>query len=212
MTFWRRSSGPDDYPPGTHVRFDLSASSVTFECFRRAHDECRHHLRFTGAPDVRVDLCACRGCHVSCPVQGSPTYLEFAQSCACPGHVQARRRTEQSGLDLARADQAIAAALPRLFAEPEPERHKKSLVKLYQAAAAQAAGQPSPHEDVEFDGAPRQAMDFAVGFLAARFSLAEAARLLGLTEAQVSSAIQIHGSSGRWRRQHRGDEQQAPGT
>lgn len=83
--------------------------------------------------------------------------------------------------------------------ESDLDFDKRRFVRLYEAAAAMAAGQPSPHH-VEFDGPPQKVMELAVFCLASRYSDAEAARLLGLTEEQVSAAVWTMRGVNRFRR------------
>jgi hypothetical protein len=83
--------------------------------------------------------------------------------------------------------------------EPDPDSDKRRFVALYEAAAAKAAGQPAPHH-IDFDGPPQTMMEFAVFHLASRYSNAEAARLLGLTEEQVSAAVWTMRGVNRFRR------------
>jgi len=62
----------------------------------------------------------------------------------------------------------------------------EGLLQGYKVAAAQADGRPLPGQPAMED--PRRAMNFFVDLLARRESDEEAARLLGLTDAQVTAA------------------------
>lgn len=68
----------------------------------------------------------------------------------------------------------------------DPDWAKRHYVQVYEAAAAQVDGRPPPHQ-ITFHGPPQVLMKFAVIRLVTRFSAAEAARLLRLTETQVSA-------------------------
>jgi hypothetical protein len=106
-------------------------------------------------------------------------------SCTCPGYVRVRRWQEQAGLDPAEVAQWREDA--RQW-HADPGLVKRQYVEMYEAAAAMAAGQSSPH-CITFEGPPRKMMELAVFLLAVRFSEEEAVRLLGLTEAQVRAAL-----------------------
>lgn len=64
------------------------------------------------------------------------------------------------------------------------ERAKQALVKFYEAAAAQAAGQPADPDDAIEN--PQGAMQLIAYMLAGVESEAAAARRLGLSEARVA--------------------------
>jgi len=104
-----------------------------------------------------------------------------------------RRNQERAGLTPAEVVRLIQehrqrrTPLSDLSDEQRQELSKRGLVRTHQAAAAQAAGQP-PSDDVTFSLPPQEMMDFVVLQLALRYSDAEAARLLGLTDAQVTVA------------------------
>jgi hypothetical protein len=185
----RRDSG-DSELPGLPFRL-----SLTPDCNGEAHQDCAHMYGSSWAAESEVTLCACP-CHESCPMQGSPILADFMLSCTCPGYAQLRRNQEQAGLDPAQVAQWVEARR-QLHADPDWE--KRHYVEVYEAAAAQAAGQPSPHH-ITFDGPPQKMMEFAVYHLAARYSEAEAARLLGLTEKQVSAAVWTMRKVDRYRR------------
>jgi hypothetical protein len=66
------------------------------------------------------------------------------------------------------------------------ETAKRHIVQAYEAAAAQLAGRPlEDHDPVEN---PRKAMNFFIKMLADLGSEEEAARLLGLTEDELTAA------------------------
>ena len=66
------------------------------------------------------------------------------------------------------------------------ETAKRHIVRAYEAAAAQAAGQPLEGHDLVEN--PRRAMTFFVNALAGLASEEEVARLLGLTADEVTTA------------------------
>jgi hypothetical protein len=66
------------------------------------------------------------------------------------------------------------------------ETAKRHIVRAYEAAAAQAAGQPLDGHDLVEN--PRKAMTFFINALAGLASEEEVGRLLGLTEDEVSAA------------------------
>ena len=104
---------------------------------------------------------------------------EWRGSCSCAGAEKLWRNQEQLGLspsDVARlTEQARRRTAPA-----------DGLVQGYRVAAAQAGGRPLPGQPAMED--PRRAMSFFVDFVARRESDEEAARLLGLTGAQVTAA------------------------
>ena len=152
-------------------------------CNRGEHDECSHILGFIEATSSRISLCPCF-CHESCPVHGFPEHMEWMLSCTCPGHVQIRRRQEQAGLDLAQVAQFIEGNRGK---PGDPDWVKKLYIELYGAAAAREAGKPSFLQITSHGGSPQRLMNVAVTSLVGLSSVAETARLLGMTEAQVSA-------------------------
>lgn len=108
--------------------------------------------------------------------------MAFALSCTCPGHMAVRRNQERAGIDPAKVVRLMESLR-------HPDAAKKHLVEVYENAAAQAAGQQPPHRQVSFEGPPREMMEHIVCWLAGRYSDAEAARLLGLTDAEVAAAV-----------------------
>jgi hypothetical protein len=170
----RRDSGDSELP------FRLSR---TLDCERGAHHDCGHMLGFVGAAEGRITLCSCP-CHESCPQQGSPGLMDFMLSCTCPGTVQIRRNQEQARIDPAQVVRLMEASRQR---QADPDEVKREFAEIYEAAAAQQAGQTSSHY-VTFEGSPQEMMEFIFFYLATRYSVTEAARLLGLTETQVAEA------------------------
>jgi hypothetical protein len=149
------------------------------ECLLGTHDDCAHAYTIREAPDGEHGLCQCE-CHASCPLAGtSPVSdADWRSSCTCPGAATIWRNQELAGID-------PAEIARRMKGRRRPTR-TESLVRAYKAAAAQAAGRrPSDHEPL---GDPRLAMNFLVDLLAGWESDAEAARLLGLTDAEVAAA------------------------
>ena len=194
-SWWRRirprvDSG-DSWPP---VRPPL-----TMECQRGAHDECGHMEGFVGAAEGEVTLCLCT-CHEPCPLarQRSTGHLHFMLTCTCPAHLEIRRNQERAGIDPAEVVRLMEARRQRRAALSEEEREeelKRALVQGYHSVAAQESGQQPPDGmtpgEPPFEVMPPQmARESMVRFLAQKYSAAEAARLLGLTEAQVEAAIQ----------------------
>jgi hypothetical protein len=177
--WWRIMARRDSGDYGLPFRL-----SRTCECERGAHHDCGHVLGFVGAAEGKVTLCSCP-CHESCPQQGSPGLMDLMLSCTCPGTVQIRRNQEQAGIDPAQVVRLMEARRQR---QADPDEVKRELVEVYEAAAAQLAGQTSPHH-VTFEGPPQETMEFIVFYLATRYSGTEAARLVGLTETQVSAAV-----------------------
>jgi len=188
--WWRRIIKRED-SAGTWPQLRMSR---TLECDQEAHDDCGHALGIFGAAEGQVTLCSCP-CHEPCPLgqQQSAGHPDFMLTCTCPANMTIRRNQERAGLTPAEAVRLIQehrqrrTPLSDLSDEQRQELSKRGLVRTHQAAAAQAAGQP-PSDDVTFSLPPQEMMDFVVLQLALRYSDAEAARLLGLTDAQVTVA------------------------
>jgi hypothetical protein len=182
--WWRikKRESPSDGGPSLR-------SSRTLECQLAAHDDCGHALGFIGAAEGEITLCSC-ACHEPCPFgrQGSANLLEFLRTCTCPATMRMRPIQEQAGIDLAQVAQLMEAR--RHMTEQDKNRE---LVRVYETAAALAAGQPPPHP-ISFDGPPEEMTATMVYILARRYSEAEAARLLGLSVAQVTAAVKARGT------------------
>jgi hypothetical protein len=118
-------------------------------------------------------------------------------TCTCPAHLEIRRNQEQAGIDPAEVVRLTEARRQRRAALSEEEREeelKGVLVQGYHSATAQASGQRPPDGmtsgEPPFEVMPPQmARESLVCLLARKYSAAEAARLLGLTEAQVEAAM-----------------------
>jgi len=92
-------------------------------------------------------------------------------------------------------DPALAARLRLIEAEQrqrhvDPEWPKSHFVEVYEAAAAQAAGALPTRIFFGEGTAPQEVMELMLVLLAQRYSGAEAARLLGVTETQVAAAVE----------------------
>jgi hypothetical protein len=92
-------------------------------------------------------------------------------------------------------DPALIARLRLMEAEQrqrqaDPEWAKRHYVEVYEAAAAQAAGALPTHIFFGEQTSPQEVMELALLLLARRYSDAEAARLLGLTETQVAVTVE----------------------
>ena len=191
---WRRMARRDSADSGLSAELGFRLS-LTPDCNDLAHHDCAHLYGSPWVAEGEVALCACP-CHESCPMQGSSAVADSMTSCTCPGYAQLRRDQERAGLDPTQVAQ-LMEALRQLPSDPDMD--ERQFVKLYEAAAAQAAVQPSPHQ-ITFDGPPQKMMELAVSALASRCSEAEAAHLLGLTEKQVSAAIWTMRKVDRYRR------------
>jgi hypothetical protein len=100
-----------------------------------------------------------------------------------------RRAQDQAGADpevLEREFEAFHRELSELAGDEDAraEKGKRALVKGYEAAAAQAAGQPVDPDDAMEN--PQLAMQLIADTLTSIESEAAAARRLGLSEAQVA--------------------------
>lgn len=104
---------------------------------------------------------------------------EWRHACTCPGADQLWRNQEQLGLSPA----DVARRMEELRRGRAPH---EGLMQGYRVAAAQADGRPLPGQPAMED--PRRAMNLFVYLLAQTESDEEAARLLGLTDAQVTAA------------------------
>lgn len=113
--------------------------------------------------------------------------MDVMVSCTCPGYLRMRRAQERSGLDPAQVARLMEAERQR---HADPEWAKRHFVEVYEAAAAQAAG--ALPTDIFFGErtSPQEVMELMLVRLAGRYSDAEAARLLGLTEAQVAATVE----------------------
>jgi hypothetical protein len=123
--------------------------SQTCACVREAHHDCGHVLGIVGAAEGEVTLCSCP-CHEPCPLgqQRSAGHLDFMLTCTCPAHLTIRRNQERVGLDpaevvrLTQARRQQRTPLGDLSDDQGQELVKRGLIRVYQAAAAQAAGRP----------------------------------------------------------------------
>ena len=160
-------------------------------CMLENHRECGHVQGVFGAPEGEVMLCLC-ACHRSCPVgqKRSGRYVEVQAACTCPGTEEIRRNLERAGIqpDPSRVAQLLEASRQEWSGDEaaRKETAKRHIVQAYEAAAAQAAGQPL--ENHEFVGGSPEAMNIFIDMLANLDSEEEAARLLGLTSDQVTAA------------------------
>src|SRR5258708_1799460 len=134
----------------------------------------------TGVREGEITLCSC-DCHQPCPVGGRKAvgFLEWRSACTCPGAESMRR---------VKGPEALARRLESFRREmagdedARAERGKQAMVKGYEAAAAQAAGQPvDPDDAME---SPQLAIQLIADTLAGVESEAAAARRLGPREAR----------------------------
>jgi hypothetical protein len=162
-------------------------ADCSLACSLGEHHDCVHNMyASTGAREGQVALCSC-DCHESCPVGGrdAASFLEWRFACTCPGTEGMRRAQDQAGADpevLARQFESYRRELAG--ADTRSEMGKRALVKGYEAAAAQAAGQPVDPDDAMEN--PQRAMQLIADTLASIESEAAAARRLGVSEAQVA--------------------------
>jgi hypothetical protein len=115
-------------------------------------------------------------------------YVELRLSCTCPGAEEVRRNQDQARIDPSEIAQRLEVFRQRSMGDEaaRKERVKGDLVKAYEAAATQAVGRPID-PDIALES-PRDAMNIIIDMLANMDSDAEAARLLGLMDAQVAAA------------------------
>lgn len=153
-------------------------------CSLGEHRVCVHVDMHTST-EVRegeVALCSC-DCHQPCPVGGRKAvgFLEWRSACTCPG-AESMQRVQ--GPEVARRLESFRREMAG-DEDARAERGKQALVRGYEAAAAQAAGQPVDPDDAMEN--PRLAMQLIVDTLARVESEGAAARRLGLSEARVAA-------------------------
>jgi hypothetical protein len=162
-------------------RLDLSLS-----CSLGEHRECAHMAGLMGVPEGQVALCLCE-CHQSCPLSSSRSapYLVWRSTCTCAVTEDVRHTQDRVGVDPG----TIARIME--FSQQELAGGEASgtevAIRAYRAAD-QAARQSTRHADTYPAVAPHVAMNLIVDLLANAESDAGAARLLGLTEAEVATA------------------------
>lgn len=183
-------------------------------CSLGEHRVCVHvYVHASGGVRVgEVSLCSCY-CHQPCPVGGQEAvgFVEWRSACTCPG-AEAMRRIDPEVL--ARRLESVRRDMAGEEDDARAERAKQALAKGYEAAAAQAAGQPVDPDDAMEN--PQVVMQLIADTLAGVESEAAAARRLGLSEARVAelreSAMEFHvgmirgfNDSRRKRRRQRGN-------
>jgi hypothetical protein len=156
-------------------------------CSLDEHHDCVHMYASTEAREGQVALCSC-DCHESCPVGGREvaSFLVWRSACTCPGAEDMRRAQDQAGADPEELERQFESFRRELAGDEDAraERGKRALAKGYEAAAAQAAGQPVDPDDAMEN--PELAMQLIADTLANVESEAATARRLGLSEAQVT--------------------------
>jgi hypothetical protein len=156
-------------------------------CAFGRHHDCVHMYASTEAREGQVALCSC-DCHEACRVGGrtAASFLVWRSACTCPGAEDMRRAQDQAGVDPEVLERQFESFHRELAGDEDArsERGKRALVKGYEAAAAQAAGQPVDPDDAMEN--PQVAMQLIVDTLANIESETAAARRLGLREAQVA--------------------------
>jgi hypothetical protein len=181
--WWRRMARRDSGDSGLP---EPPFPSVTPDCDALgAHRDCAHMWRSASAAEGEVNLCS-RPCHASCPVQGSLALMDVMVSCTCPGYIRMRRAQER----VRRDPELVQWMEAERQLHADPEWLKGHFVEVYEAAAAQAAGALPTHIFFGERTSPQQVMESMLVLLAGRYSDAEAARLLGLTETQVAAAVE----------------------
>jgi hypothetical protein len=160
----------------------------TSDCMLGNHRDCCHFFGSFDAPEGEATVCSC-ACHSSCAVakKKSGIEAELLAACTCPGGERLRRNLELLPEPVrARIEQLREASRQELAGgeAARKEATKRRLVRAYETAAAQVAGQPLENA---FVPNPREAMKFFVEMLAQVGSEEEAARLLGLTADEVTA-------------------------
>ena len=179
----RRDSGDAELP-------EPPFPSLTSHCYPpEAHRDCTHMWRSASDAEGEVHLCSCP-CHASCPVQGSLARMDVMVSCTCPGYLRMRRTQERIGRDPALAAQLRLLEAEQRQQQADPEWTKRHYAEVYEAAAAQAAGALPTHIFFGEGTSPQEVKELMLVLLARRYSDAEAARLLGLTETQVAATVE----------------------
>lgn len=171
-------------------------------CAVEDHPHCLHMYGSVEVGEGEVGLCSC-DCHQSCPLarRRAIDFWEWRSACTCPGSENLRGVQDQPGSVL----EVMARRLEsfrRMAGDEDARREmgKQALVHLYEAAAAQAAEQPiDPHTSAEDLRFRKESM---VYLLANMESDATAARMLGLSEAEVAamrkSARESQARTFRW--------------
>lgn len=157
-------------------------------CALGKHHDCVHMNVSVGVGEGEIGLCSC-DCHRSCPLAGRRAvgFLEWRSVCTCPGAENMRRVQDQAGSDpevMARKLESFRRDLAG-GQDARREMAKRALAKGYEAAAAQAAGQPvDPDTAMEN---PQLAMRLIVNMLANMDSEATSARMLGLSDVELAA-------------------------
>ena len=140
-----------------------------------------------------VALCSC-DCHQPCPLAGRTAagFWEWWPACACPGAENMRGAMDRSGADPAVLARKLESFRREMAGDEDARREsaKRALVRGYESAAAQAAGQPVDPDIAMED--PRFAMQLIVNMLARLESDAAVAGRLGLSEAEVAALRESH--------------------
>ena len=176
-----------------HARDEGMGATVTFAdcsptCDLGEHRDCLHMYGSGEVGEGEVALCSC-DCHQSCAMAGQRAvgFWEWRSACTCPAVKNMRRVQDRAGSDPAVMARKLESFRQELASGEDARKQigKRALVKGYEVAAAQAAGQPvDPDTAMEN---PQLTMRLIVDALARIESGETAGRLLGLSDAEVAA-------------------------